>query len=197
MSEPPPADPSTLHRSPMDGGAADEDTVPTHQTLYSDELHAAVRAKAPGAVYEMMRGTLRRQDIDAAWGLSDIEIDCLMSLAPKRERPRVKKAAPSIQAVPTCAHPKLAHAIWDKYPRLVALVGDERAGMLIDEIAFAASRGNLAGGDQEAAVCVIFSLIARKTWTMPRGFTPDWRGAVLRGISATPPRNGVAQNSVH
>ncbi|AHX16399.1 hypothetical protein CH75_16795 [Dyella jiangningensis] len=181
----------------MDGGAADEDTVPAHQTIYSDELHAAVRAKVPGAVYEVMRGTLRRQDIDAAWNLTDTEVECLMSLAPKREQPRANKASAAIQAVPTRAHPLLANAIWEKYSRLVALAGDKRAGQLIDEIAFAATLGNLANGDQLASVRIIISIIARGTWTTPRGFTQDWRGAVLRGISATPTGNGVAQISMH
>jgi hypothetical protein len=127
-------------------------------------------------MYFALQGILTERGIDAAWGLTDQEHECLLSYTRKKEAP-VQMKKPTVTVVPTSAHPALAKRVWDSYPRLVKLTDDKRAGPLLDEIAYSVTRGMLAGG-----VPAALSLVEKGRWSTPRGFTADWRGAVLRSL---------------
>ncbi|WP_130617537.1 hypothetical protein [Dyella amyloliquefaciens] len=94
----------------------------------------------------------------------------------------VQKEKPAAKAMLTCAPPALATLLWNSYPRLVKLSDNKRAHQLLDEIAFEVTHGMLGNGDYPGGVRAALSIVAKGTWSPPRGFTSDWRGSVLRSL---------------
>ncbi|MGH8159316.1 MAG: hypothetical protein ACREPQ_14440 [Rhodanobacter sp.] len=155
--------------------------------IFSPEIHATVSAKVPGdAMYAVLSGRLAKVDVSPDWGLTEDETNCLLSLAPKRERATARSATtqgrPALAAVPTRAHPELASEVWKKLPRITQVLGEKRAGEVIDEIAFSISCLDLGRGDLGTGIRAAMSLVGKGVWQRPYGFTADWRGAVLRGL---------------
>ncbi|KZC35260.1 UNVERIFIED_ORG: hypothetical protein RHOFW104R5_30330 [Rhodanobacter sp. FW104-R5] len=79
-------------------------------------------------------------------------------------------------------------------PRLAAALGAERAGQLVDEIAYQVVEKGLGKGDLAGGVRAGVAIALAKRWTTPRGFSNDWKGAVVRGAQQ---EEGDARQTVH
>jgi hypothetical protein len=125
--------------------------------------------------------------IDPAWDLSPEEETFVRHLVQRPEvKPTPSNSSSTVTVVQQRADQGLSQAIWASMPRLTGAIGAKRAGEIVDEIAFMVMCCNLGKGDACGGVRAAVSLIAQGRWNSPRGFTEQWRGAVLRGINATP-----------
>ena len=167
---------------------------------FSPDTFAVLHQKlSKDVIYDVLQGRVRRKDINQDWGLTEQEIECLLSMSPKPEpRPATtKRAALPVHAVPTTAEPRLAKCLFDALPRLASALGDQRAATVIDEIAFSVTHKNLGHGDRLGGARAGISLAMQGKWNTPHGMSGDWRGAVLRGLTAAHNKQSEAQETVH
>ncbi|MEY2117316.1 hypothetical protein [Rhodanobacter sp. FW106-PBR-R2A-1-13] len=160
-----------------------------------DATANASMAKKVGkdVLYRVMRHPAGQAfPIDPAWNLTDCETQHLQALLPKPEAPSVRASVAPVHK--PSAPEDVARAAMQAIPRLAAAVGAERAGTIVDEIAFQVCIGGLGKGDHVGGVRAGVSMVLAKRWTTPRGFLPDWRGAVIRGAHSDA---GAARETVH
>ena len=182
------SDPGRVTPAASDSPASDDaqasPKAPDTRRTFGPEIHGAVAAKVPPEVlYEAMQTGVSRSDINAAWQLSDEEAECLVNYSPKREpRKTPQPSTSTIRAVPTSAPPRLAKLLWESLPMLAAKLGDMRAAEVMDEIAYMVTLKNLGQGNQLGGGRAGLHLVQTGRWKSPRGFTADWRGAVVRAL---------------
>jgi hypothetical protein len=170
-------------------------------TRFSPETYASMRSKLSNDVmYDALQGRLRAVDIKPDWGLTDEETACLLNMCAKIDAPapaKPKKANPTVRAVPTSAEPRIAKYLFESLPRLANVLGEARAGAVIDEIAFAVTHNNLGHGDRLGGARAGVSIALLGKWNSPHRMPADWFGAVLRGLyGASPKGDGDAQENV-
>lgn len=136
--------------------------------------------------------------LDPAWALSDDDVALLRRLVPPKERPRPSSsAAPKAALTGIVANNLVASTLWQNMYQLEATVGKGRAPIVADEIAFQVMQKQLGKGDLAGGVRAGLSLVSNHRWKTPRGFTPDWQGAVERAIRSTTTSACDAQKTVH
>lgn len=160
---------------------------------FDPTVNASMTAKiGKDALYLAMRHTPGMPfQVDPSWRLTDSETEHLLAMLPKREnRPQRVAAPPPTRVAP----PALAKAAMAAIPRLAAALGAERAGQLVDEIAYQVVEKGLGKGDHAGGVRAGVAIALAKRWTTPRGFSDDWKGAVVRGAQQ---EEGDARQTVH
>src|SRR6185312_4128787 len=135
--------------------------------------------------------------LDPAWALSDDDEALLRRLVPPKESPRPSTAAAKAPRTGIVASNVVASALWQNMYQLEAIVGKGRALVVADEIAFQVMQKQLGKGDLAGGVRAGLSLVSSNRWKTPRGFTPDWQGAVERAIRSTTNSADDAQKTVH
>lgn len=151
------------------------------------EVSARVTQKlGPDAMYQVLQHPIGKPFVpDPAWQLDDVELQHVRALLPRREAPAHAKptsTSPAASRAGAIAPPTIVAAAMDEWGWMTEAFGATRAMQILDEIAFQVmfknlGRGNMAGGVRAGA-----SLARNRQWTTPRGFTPDWHGAVTRGL---------------
>ncbi|TAN24994.1 MAG: hypothetical protein EPN31_16275 [Castellaniella sp.] len=160
---------------------------------FDPSVNASMTAKiGKDALYLVMRHTPGMPfQVDPAWRLTESETEHLLAMLPKREnRPQRAATPPQTRVAP----PAIAKAAMAAIPRLAAALGAERAGQLVDEIAYQVVEKGLGKGDLAGGVRAGVAIALAKRWTTPRGFSDDWKGAVVRGAQQ---EEGDARQTVH
>jgi hypothetical protein len=136
--------------------------------------------------------------INSNWNLTQEDIVFLRRLVPEPSQDQHRhNSSPRVVPLAEQAPAPIANALWHALPRITKLTGcAKRAGEVLDEIAFTVCQGKLGNGDALGGVRAAISLVEKGRWQLPKGFTGNWRGAVLRGLQL-PRRECDARNFVH
>lgn len=176
-----------------------ESQVTPNPALDIEAVMQATRSLPEQARLAAMSHRGRPEDltIDPAWELTLEQSQAVRRLVPKDVPPK-PNCTPRVAAAGEIASQPIAKALWQALPRLAQQTKcKKRAGELLDEIAYMVQVKGLGRGDNLGGVRAGIALVANGTWRTPRGFDNHWRGAVLRGVSATPLHKGDAQKTVH